>query len=64
MVRPHSTYSNPNKEESRWKRMLKENDSKSLWRGINWNGEFRESDSHNRPSEVAFQTHMEILLNP
>ena len=46
-----------------WERMLKEKDSKSLWRGINWNGEFRESDSNDRPPEVAFHTHMERLLN-
>ena len=64
VVRPHSTYSNPNREKSRWERMLKEKASKSLTRDINWNGEFRESDSNDRPPEVAFQTHMERLLNP
>ena len=32
--------------------------------GIDWKGEFREVQSKDRPSELAFQEHMERLLNP
>ena len=61
---PQSTYSNANRQNSRWERMLEVEDTKLLWRGINWNGEYRESESKERPPEEAFQQHMERLLNP
>jgi len=57
-------YSTYDKQNSRWKRILESDDVKSLWRGINWKGEFREIQSKERPSELVFQEHMERLLNP
>ena len=39
-------------------------DSKALWKGIDWKGEFQEIASKERPPESAFQEHMERLLNP
>ena len=57
-------YTSQDKQNTRWKRILEAEDSKSLWRGIDWNGEFREVESKERPSEAAFQEHMERLLNP
>ena len=44
--------------------MIEIKDSKALWRGINWKGEFQETASKERPPESAFQDHMERLLNP
>ena len=61
---PEPDYSRPNKPKSRWKRIISENDSKSLWHGIDWNGEYKETEEQERPSEAAFQAHMEKLLNP
>ena len=57
-------YSRPDRPQSRWKRMLAENDSKTLWQGIDWNGEYKETDSTECPPEAAFQEHMERILNP
>ena len=57
-------YSTYDKQNTRWKRILEANDSKALWRGIDWKGEFREVENKERPSEVVFQEHMERLLNP
>ena len=57
-------YSSHDKQNTRWKRILQADDTKSLWRGINWKGEFREVQSKDRPSELAFQEHIEHLLNP
>ena len=57
-------YSTHDKQNTRWKRILEADDTKALWRGIDWKGEFREVDSKERPSEVVFQEHMERLLNP
>ena len=51
--------------QNRWKRIKDANDSKTLWRGIDWNGKYREvSTITDQPSEAAFQTHLEKLMNP
>ena len=57
-------YSSQDKQNTRWKRILDADDTKSLWQGINWKGEFREVAIKERPSELVFQEHMERLLNP
>ena len=57
-------YSSQDKPNTRWKRILDADDTKSLWQGINWKGEFREVAIKERPSELVFQEHMERLLNP
>ena len=57
-------YATSDKQRLRWKRILEVKDAKSLWKGINWNGEFQEVKEKERPPENAFQEHMERLLNP
>ena len=57
-------YSSYAKQNTRWKRILQADDTKSLWKGIDWKGEFKEVQSKDRPPELAFQEHMERLLNP
>ena len=39
-------------------------DTKSLWKGIDWKGKFKGFQCKDRPPELAFQEHMERLLNP
>ena len=34
------------------------------WKGIDWNGQYRETASEEGPTEGAFQNHLERLLNP
>ena len=57
-------YSSHAKQNTRWKWILQADDTKSLWKGIDWKGEFKEVQSKDRPPELAFQEHMERLLNP
>ena len=52
-------YSTNDKQRLRWKRMIEMKDSKALWRGINWKGEFQETASKEQPPESAFQDHMQ-----
>ena len=63
-TKPPALYSNDAKVEDRWQRILKANDSRSLWQGIDWNGKYRETKTTERPPEEAFRVHMERLLNP
>jgi hypothetical protein len=46
-------------EQQRWKSLLESNDSKILWKAINWNGCLKEM-----PSDNEFRDHFEALLNP
>lgn len=46
----HPSYSNPDRELSRWEKKLEEKDNKSLWRDINWNDAFGEVESKERSS--------------
>ena len=57
-------YSNHPKPGNRWKRMLAANDSRTLWKGIDWNGKYQETSAEEGPTEEAFQNHLERLLNP
>ena len=57
-------YANADPSQNRWQRIKAANDSKTLWRGIDWNGNYRETTSNEGPPEAAFQNHMERLLNP
>ena len=57
-------YANADPSKNRWQRIKAANDSKTLWRGIDWNGQYRETISKEGPPEAAFQNHMERLLNP
>ena len=63
-TKPPALYSYDAKVEDRWQRIMKANDSRSLWQGIDWNGKYRETKTTERPPEEAFRDHMERLLNP
>lgn len=49
--------------QPRWKRLLDENDCKTIWKSINWKGEVHYEDME-KPTEHQFQQHFEKLLNP
>ena len=57
-------YTDADDEQNRWRRIQDADDIKTLWQGIDWNGRYRETDHEERPSEAAFQDHLERLLNP
>lgn len=56
---PHATT-----EQRRWKNLLENNDPKTLWKAINWNGCLEVDDHQETPTDDAFQAHFESLLNP
>ena len=47
----------------RWKRLLKDNDYKKIWKSIGWNGDIEEMNK-DMPSDEEFKIHFEQLLNP
>jgi hypothetical protein len=50
---------------ARWERLLDANDSKSIWKAINWKGTFENPRSEMlKPSDNEFKCHFEKLLNP
>ena len=49
--------------EERWKRLLKGNDQKKIWKSINWAGSIEENTTRT-PSDEEFKLHFESLLNP
>ena len=50
--------------QNRWRTLLAENDSKLLWKAINWNGSIKDPTQREAPSDDAFKQHFELLLNP
>ena len=44
-----------------WKRLLDTNDTKQIWRSINWKGNI-ENDFPNAPNDDQFEEHFEQLL--
>ena len=50
--------------EAKWTRLLKNNDLRTIWEAIGWNGELLESDETSVPSDEEFKMHFEKLLNP
>ena len=53
-----------NQDKSRWEKILEINDSKKLWHAINWKGQIGSDTHEEKPSDEAFQDHLEHLLNP
>ena len=54
-----------NDAQSRWKILLRNKDSKSIWSAINWKGKVEpQTDQKHRPSDASFRHHFEALLNP
>ena len=49
---------------SRWQRIIDCDDPKTLWRAIDWKGEFNPAPDKEKPSDLEFQVHLEKLLNP
>ena len=49
---------------SRWQRIIDCDDPKTLWRAIDWKGEFDPTPEKEKPSDAEFQQHLEQLLNP
>ena len=49
--------------DERWKRLLKDNDCKKIWRSIGWNGVIEEMNAVT-PADQEFKMHFEQLLNP
>ena len=47
----------------RWTRLVNSNDSKIIWKAINWKGTIENPPKYN-PPEKEFQKHFEGLLNP
>ena len=55
---------NVDPSKSRWQRITECEDSKALWKAIDWKGNFNPSPIMQRPGDAEFQHHMEELLNP
>ena len=51
-------------EQRRWKELLESNDSKLLWKAINWNGCLKDDSREEMPTDDEFRNHFEALLNP
>ena len=47
----------------RWKRIFDANDSKIIWRAINWKGQVVDG-ADTQPSDIHFKMHFEKLFNP
>ena len=50
--------------QAKWTRLLKNNDLRTIWKAIGWNGELSESNETSVPSDEEFKMHFEKLLNP
>ena len=48
----------------RWERLLNSNDSKVIWRAIDWGGSITQCAKQVRPTDQEFKDHFEMLLNP
>ena len=57
-------HENAAKPSNRWQRIIAAKDSRTLWKGIDWNGKYQETTLDEGPTEAAFQDHLERLLNP
>ena len=61
---PPSDKPSPSPDLSRWQRIIDCDDPKTLWRALDWKGEFNPAPEKERPSDLEFQVHLEELLNP
>ena len=52
-----------NQAQPRWTRLLECNDSKLVWRSIDWKGNVEIQDCE-QPNDVSFKEHFEKLLDP
>ena len=49
--------------EEQWKRLLQEDDHRTIWKSIGWDGSIEEPQL-DTPSDGDFELHFEQLLNP
>ena len=49
--------------QPRWKNLLENNDSSTIWKAINWKGTISEN-YETQPEDGQFKVHFENLLNP
>ncbi|KAK3871109.1 hypothetical protein Pcinc_023755 [Petrolisthes cinctipes] len=49
--------------EPMWRRILETNDTRMIWKSINWKGNV-DQNKDDRPNEAQFKEHLENLLNP
>ncbi|ELU04953.1 hypothetical protein CAPTEDRAFT_184957 [Capitella teleta] len=47
----------------KWKDLLENNDSCTIWKAVNWNGSIASPEKEDRPNDDAFRVHFEELLN-
>ena len=48
----------------KWTKLLAENDPKTIWKSIGWNGGINDASSSSSPTDEEFRVHFEDLLNP
>ena len=48
----------------RWKRIFERDDTKIIWKSIDWKGNVMNNDNDNQPDDVHFRLHFERLFNP
>jgi hypothetical protein len=60
---PNNTTTGPS-SNYRWKQLLEDDDTRALWKAIQWNGTIASNDPTNTPSDETFKAHFERLLNP
>ena len=61
---PDSITSGRPNSNNRWKQLLEDDDTRALWKAIQWNGTIASNDPTNTPCDEAFKEHFEKLLNP
>lgn len=47
-----------------WSKLLESNDSKEIWKAIDWSGKIGGNVETDRPTDDTFKIHFETLLNP
>ena len=49
--------------QDRWTKLIETNDSRDLWKAINWSGDIAKKQENERPTDEQFKQHFEELLN-
>ena len=63
--RIESSVMEPNPQENRFRKLFETNDSKNIWKAINWSGSLASfKDTNQRPSDEEFKDYFQSLLNP
>ena len=63
--RIESSVMEPNSQQNRFRKLFQTNDSKNIWKAINWSGSLSSfKDTKQRPSDEEFKDYFESLLHP